>query len=374
MQYSKKYNLFYKSKNIFIQNHFLKKVKTSSFLKSFLNKVFIKSYYKKVQFISKNFSRFPLRERRYKKKKILFKLFSNYLFSNKLKENTNILLQLRGIIFTLFYRLRKVQKLHSVRLDPKDVTILQRFVESLNFLILLHNFLHTKSKELILFILKKQQNFLRFRLNKILYLFFKYHKLFFTCIQGRVTYTDFYRKAMNIFFQIIKINFDTIHFVPFFHPSFNFPNKTLRLNKALTTGLYEKLVGLIQKKGLKSKANQILNKTLILISKELKISVKNILLSIFNKLKTSVETRTVDVRRRLHEVPSPVNFKRKMFLIAKWLLKSVFKDKKKRSIILKLKYHITKVLQSNNSLPYKTKKYYINKAIENRSNFHYRWW
>jgi len=226
----------------------------------------------------------------------------------------------------------------------------------------------------ISFLLKKTITFLRFITKKVMYVFCFYRDSFYDF--GGLTFVDFFVDTIKIFLKLIKQNYELINVFPTLRNLFK-PRKDIISSYSddpTSTGLYYKLIGLIQKKGGRLIAKNCVDKALFLVGKKLKVSKKKILLGLFNRLKTSIEPRNITVRRRLHSVPSPVNRERQTFLIVKWLLRGVLKDSKKRGFVYKLKYHILKVILHKNSLPYKTKRYLVHKAIENRSNFHYRWW
>jgi ribosomal protein S7 len=138
--------------------------------------------------------------------------------------------------------------------------------------------------------------------------------------------------------------------------------------------LYAKLVGLITKQGNKTKALNIVNKSLFLTSLKLKMPINLILHRIFNKLKTSVEIKKIRVRRGYHFVPFPVNFRRKVYLMAKWILLSTKKNKQKSlSFSNKLQSEYIKIIKTKKAASGRNKKYNIFKSLQNRANSHFRW-
>ena len=137
--------------------------------------------------------------------------------------------------------------------------------------------------------------------------------------------------------------------------------------------LRNKLVGLVMKEGYKTKALRIVENSLRQASVELNLSQNSILLKVFDKLKTSVESKKIRVRRSFHFVPFPVNLKRKVYLIAKWILVGVTERKIKKSFDFKLSSELVKIIKTKIATSYKNKRYNIYKSLQNKSNIHYRW-
>jgi len=143
--------------------------------------------------------------------------------------------------------------------------------------------------------------------------------------------------------------------------------------KSNLTHLYSKLLGALTKKGKKTKAKKILNQTFLLISKKKKISIYKILLKIFFQLNTFVEVKKILVKRGSHIVPFSINFKRRLYLIVKWLMQSIKLDQRQVSLSIKLTTEIIKLIEKKTSFAYKAKESNIAQALLNRSNAHYRW-
>lgn len=137
--------------------------------------------------------------------------------------------------------------------------------------------------------------------------------------------------------------------------------------------LYDKLVGMLTKKGDKEKAKTLLNKALLETSKECKYTPNLILEKIINKLKTSVEAKKIRIRRSLHFVPFPLKKERKLFIISKWLLLGAKHQNTKTTFAKKLNLEFTQLIKNKKSFSYKFKKQNISKALQNKSNNHFRW-
>ena len=96
--------------------------------------------------------------------------------------------------------------------------------------------------------------------------------------------------------------------------------------------LYTKFLGFLIKDGKKKKAKAILDKALLIVSKKTGYSLIFILLKVFLNLNTFVEARHIRIKRRAHIVPFPISFKRRSYLILKWLI---------------LKYNMSSFINSN---------------------------
>lgn len=145
--------------------------------------------------------------------------------------------------------------------------------------------------------------------------------------------------------------------------------------KAIKNNLYNKFVGLLNKKGLKIKAKYILDRALLLTSKKMPVSTNTILITIFLKLHTFIEVKSVKIKRRVVFVPFYINYKRRIYLIIKWILLAVKRDTRKVPLFQKLSFEFVKLLAKKNLKSYtlELKKQNVDLALKNRSNTHYRW-
>lgn len=138
--------------------------------------------------------------------------------------------------------------------------------------------------------------------------------------------------------------------------------------------LYTKLKKFFIKKGKSTKANNIINSALLVVSKENKITLTYILLYIFNKLNSFFEIRKLSLRRRLNFIPFAATKKRRIYLVIKRLREVLLLDKRKKSISEKLKTEIFNIfLREKLSNTLKVKKADISKVFSYRSNIHFRW-
>lgn len=145
------------------------------------------------------------------------------------------------------------------------------------------------------------------------------------------------------------------------------------LNKFLVNK-YEKFLKFFIKQGKKIKIKKILENVLIQLSKKTKKSKSLRFFKIFLRFNSYIEVKRVKMRRRLFIIPTFVPAKRRFYLILKWLLLSIKKNKKKESMVKKFVQEIKKTILSDkksNILLLKLDNY--KEAFLNRSNMHYRW-
>ena len=137
--------------------------------------------------------------------------------------------------------------------------------------------------------------------------------------------------------------------------------------------LYTKFLGFIIKKGNITSAKKILNSTLLIVSKRLKIFIHKVVLYIFKKLNCFIETRRIKIKRGSHTIPFSINFRRRTYLIVMWVIQAIKADKRKCSKSKKLSSEFIKILRGINSISLKIKENNKKQALLNRSNIHYRW-
>ena len=137
--------------------------------------------------------------------------------------------------------------------------------------------------------------------------------------------------------------------------------------------LYNKFVGFITKKGKKPKAKIILDLALFNVIQKLKIPLNKLLLKIFLKLNSYIEIKTIRIRKKIHFVPFPTNYKRRLYLVIKWIISATFEDKRKLKFSKKLSSEIYNLIKNKSSKSLKFKQNNFSKALVNRSNLHFRW-
>ena len=137
---------------------------------------------------------------------------------------------------------------------------------------------------------------------------------------------------------------------------------------------YTKLLGFLTKKGKKSIARKILNNDFLNVAIQTNLSLYIIFIKVFFSLNSFVETKKVKIKRTSHIVPFGIHFKRRSYLIIKWLLEVVNQDKRKVSTSKKLATELLNIVMNKTISKAMSKKTQnISQAINNRSNIHYRW-
>jgi ribosomal protein S7 len=141
------------------------------------------------------------------------------------------------------------------------------------------------------------------------------------------------------------------------------------------TSLYLIFLGFLIKKGNIKSAKKILNKALQLVLLKIKISKELLLLKLFKELNCFVELKKIRIKRRFVLVPFAANFKRRTYLVTKWLIEAILKKKNlQKSLAEKLAIELQLLYQTPLlAYSYKLKMLNIKKALSNRSNIHYRW-
>ena len=137
--------------------------------------------------------------------------------------------------------------------------------------------------------------------------------------------------------------------------------------------LYNKFVGFITKNGKKPKAKVIFDSALFNVTQKLKIPLNRLLLKIFLKLNSYIEIKTIKIRKKIHFVPFPTTYKRRIYLVIKWIINATLEDKRKLNFSEKLSLEIFNLIKNKSSKSLKIKKNNFSKALINRSNLHFRW-
>jgi ribosomal protein S7 len=96
-------------------------------------------------------------------------------------------------------------------------------------------------------------------------------------------------------------------------------------------------------------------------------------LIIFLKLNSYIEIKTIRIRKKIHFVPFPTNYKRRIYLVTKWLIHAALEDKRKLPFSQKLSLEIFNLIKNKSSKSLKSKENNFLKATTNRSNLHFRW-
>lgn len=142
---------------------------------------------------------------------------------------------------------------------------------------------------------------------------------------------------------------------------------------SIDTNFYEKFLGFLIKKGNMFKAKKVLDLTFSIVAKRTKLSKHTALTTLFRMLNSFVEVKKVRVRRRFVLVPFPICFKRRSYLIVKWIMQSTKKGKKKKSFSDRLSRELVSILKGYPSRTKSLRQSNFSTALANRSNTHFRW-
>jgi ribosomal protein S7 len=349
--------------------------------------------YKHLKIFPVNFIKFILKKKQNKKKnnkKLFSFVFKRLCYRRKKKKKhlwLNNKIGFRALLKCLF---TKNLKIHSKKLNffAKKLIFFDAYLEKKR--VLRESKFNLGKKKIVIKANQKNEIFNKHLLNlykittknknvvpvKVLrFLILRSRKYLFGHKDCDLLYYIFFRELIT---QITKFNFSseinkTLQKACFL---LKFKEKKNIYNNNLSTLLYNKLIGLILKKG---KAKKIVSGSLKIACKILKISLKKLFFKLSKRLKTLVESKKIKIRRTSHFVPFSVNKRRRTFLMCKWILLSIQKNKnlkkikKKRTLIYKLSNEIVTVIKDKKSLPNKMKKKSVFIAMKNRSNAHFRW-
>jgi len=138
------------------------------------------------------------------------------------------------------------------------------------------------------------------------------------------------------------------------------------------TNLYTYFLCMLIKKGKKNNALKILNFFLYSLYRIYSKPIFMLLNKLFLCLNTFVETKIIRKRKRKYVVPFLINLKRRLFLITHWIL-FVIKKEKYKTFSERLIKEVSLLLKGVSSASFNLKKINNSKALQNRSNMHYRW-
>jgi ribosomal protein S7 len=295
------------------------------------------------------------------------KFLNTLLFLNKklvVSKNTNILKKNISIL--------KLYRNFFILCNKKKKTVLFIVLKKLVFL--LFNFFLKKKKLNLLGLEEKIKLFSFFfskRINKRLYyqvfIFLLKNRNFFLFSQKSLFYYNFFFQHLN---NLGSKNVKVRSIIRTISKRFFIPKKHF----IYTNLVFKKLIGLLMKKGHKNQIFHILKASLKVASIKLKLRLSQLIVKLFNKLKLSVESKKIKIRRNFHFVPFPITLKRKTYLIVKWLILGLKKNKLKVSCLVKLVSIFTQLVnKKKNSSAYKIKKANIIQSLKNKSNSHFRW-
>jgi len=143
--------------------------------------------------------------------------------------------------------------------------------------------------------------------------------------------------------------------------------------KRLNFIIYNRILGYFIKCGKKKLFLKIYKNAFLKCKKELNFKTHIIILNIFFKLNTFVESKVIKKRRRTFVVPFPIDTKRRTHLVLKWYTKAIFDNNNKISLEKKIVNETLSLLLTKSSKSITFHDNNTKLAQDNRSNLHYRW-
>jgi ribosomal protein S7 len=138
--------------------------------------------------------------------------------------------------------------------------------------------------------------------------------------------------------------------------------------------LYNSFVNSFILKGKKKIAKNIIDGTLLSLSKSTGISLVKLLFNIYLKLDYFIEIKQVKIKRRTYTIPFSISYSRRIYLIIKKIKSATESTKRKTSFSENLKVELYNILKlSNNSKALKLLRNNQAQSKTSRSNIHFRW-
>ncbi len=140
--------------------------------------------------------------------------------------------------------------------------------------------------------------------------------------------------------------------------------------------LHSRITGFFTRCGKRAKVQKFVSQCFFDIARSVNRPVFVVLKKIFILLNVFVETKTVKIRRRRYVIPFPVSRNRRIYLALKWLGQGLRLRKQRIPLFKRLKAELLTVLINKKRRESKTLRFRrqnVYKAMENRSNIHYRW-
>ncbi len=137
--------------------------------------------------------------------------------------------------------------------------------------------------------------------------------------------------------------------------------------------IFQNFVGNVLKKGNKNIAKSIMFKSLIKASYVTKLKPIEIMNKITRLLGSTIELRTIKIRRNTFSIPCPVKKSRRNYLIVKKIISSSKRDSTKRPFDEKIFEELVSTIKRKNSKSILVRNETIKNIVANKSNLHYRW-
>ena len=136
---------------------------------------------------------------------------------------------------------------------------------------------------------------------------------------------------------------------------------------------YKRFLNEFVKNGKLTSTKQIVDNTFISVSKKLNLPPHLVFVKFFLRLNCSVESRSIQLGRKIHHVPFSITSKRRLHLIARWVHEIIAKDFRKISLSEKLFFELLEILTLKHSKTRNKRKMNLDQASLNRANSHFRW-
>lgn len=145
------------------------------------------------------------------------------------------------------------------------------------------------------------------------------------------------------------------------------------VRKILANNLYFSLIGLLIKNGKKTKAQKVVNNSLLNCAKTTNLSIPAILNLIFKKILVFTEIKTIKQRKKTTIIPKMLSGNRRLHVSTRLLLASVNDNSSRKSVEKKLTDELLSLIKGTKSKTYLKKVENEKIALKNKSNAHYRW-
>jgi ribosomal protein S7 len=145
------------------------------------------------------------------------------------------------------------------------------------------------------------------------------------------------------------------------------------MKNKITYTLYLKMLGFFIRNGKKSLAKNIIFKIFFYLNFFYKKPFHYFLNKIYILLNTFVETKTLKIKRKRFVVPFPIDLKRRIHLITKWLFFVSKNNKRKIPFYHKFLFEVILLFFDKNTKVINLWFLNYSKSLVNRSNLHFRW-
>lgn len=139
--------------------------------------------------------------------------------------------------------------------------------------------------------------------------------------------------------------------------------------------LYKQLIARMLKKGNKVFARRFLSQALAKAVRSSDVPISGLLAELYEKLRSGVQVRILARGKKEFIVPSPANFKKRVFIMSDWLITAAIEEKKRHGNLgSRLGREMKTILDNySKSVAMRYKINIADQAVKNLSNKHFRW-